>query len=428
MVMPPGVAKARPLHSFYGDAPYPQFVSQSASPFRLRLLGIAHYNLSVRTQTTLLLLTALSVTVSIVSADATTHTVPIDPKVKPLLKKAASEYKLKQYDLAIRTYSDALQMKPETTTASAIHSWRAYAYFDKGDWDKATNDATESIRLNPHYFNGYLARGIIYRRSGNLDQAIRCYNTSIRLNPNFARTYYDRAMAYGLKGDYDAAIRDYTEAIRRGDPIMEADFHNNRAVAYYAVGNIDKAIADYDKAIRLAPNDFRTYCGRAWTFEDMGELDKASADYDRVTRANATNTNGYVFRGTANFAKGNYHAAASDFEKAVALSPRDYDALCDLAWFQATCPEDSLRNGKAALEKARRACELTQWQHSDPVDTLAAAYADIGNFDDAIKYETRVINMKGVHAFVRKKMQERLELYRQHKPYRKESKFKAQQQ
>lgn len=319
-------------------------------------------------------------------------------------------------------------MKPETTTASAIHSWRAHAYFDKGDWDDAINDATESIRLNPRYFGGCLARGIIYRRSGNLDQAISYYSAAIRLNPNFARTYYDRAIAYGLRGDYNAAIRDNTEAIRRRDPIMQADFYYNRAVSYHAIGRTDKAIADYNEAIRLAPNELKTYCGRASILEDMGELDKASADYDRATRYNATDTNGYVFRGTAHFAKGNYRAAASDFEKAAGLSPRDYDALCSLAWFQATCPEDSLRNGKEALEKARRACELTRWQHYDPIDTLAAAYADIGNFDEAVKYETQAINMKGVYAFTRKKMQERLELYRQHKPYRKESKFKARQQ
>jgi tetratricopeptide (TPR) repeat protein len=381
-----------------------------------------------RTQTKLLILTALSMTVTAITANAITHTVPVDPKVAALVKQAASAYKLNQYDLAIRTFSKALQMKPETTTASAIHSWRADAYFDKGDWDSAINDATESIRLNPRYFGGYLARGIIYRRSGNLDQAISYYDAAIRLNPNFARTYYNRAIAYGLKGDYNAAIRDNTEAIRRRDPIMQADFYYNRAVYYHAIGKPDKAIADYNEAIRLAPNYLKNYCGRACLFEDTGELDKASADYDRATRYNATDTKGYVFRGTAHFAKGNYRAAASDFEKAARLSPRDYDALCNLAWFQASCPEDSLRNGQMALEKARRACELSRWQHYDPIDSLAAAYADIGNFDDAVKYETQAINMKGVHAFTRKKMQERLELYRQHKPYRKESKFIARRQ
>ena len=217
---------------------------------------------------------------------------------------------------------------------------------------------------------------------------------AVRLNPNFARTYYDRAIAYSLKGDHNAAIRDNTEAIRRQDPTMEADFYFNRAVSYHAIGSTDKAMADFNEAIRLAPKDLRTYCGRASTFEDMGELNKASADYDQATRYNATEASDYVIRGTAHFSKGNYRAAASDFEKATRLSPRDYDALLSLAWFQATCPEDSLRNATEALEKAKRACELSRWQHSDALDALAAAYAEIGKFDDAVKYQTQAINMK----------------------------------
>jgi tetratricopeptide (TPR) repeat protein len=184
-------------------------------------------------------------------------------------------------------------------------------------------------------------------------------------------------------------------------------------------------MADYDEAIRRAPKELNNYCGRASAFEDIGELDKASADYDQVTRLDPRDASSYVFRGKAHFAKGNYRAAAFDFEKAAQLSPRDFDALDSLAWFQATCPEDSLRNGNEALKKSRQACELSGWQCSDVVDTLAAAYGEIGDFDNAIKYETQAINMKGVYALRRKKMQERLDLYRQHKPYRKESKLKA---
>ena len=314
-------------------------------------------------------------------------------------------------------------MKPETKTASAIHSWRAYAYFRKGDLDKAMTDANESIRLNPAYFDGYLERGIIYRRTGSLDQAISEYDTAIRLNPNFSHTYFDRAIGYANKGDYEKAIRDDTEAIRRQHP-LEADYYFDRAIDYQAIGSLDRAIADYNEAIRLAPKDLRTYCGRASAFEDMGQLDKAKADYNQAIRFIPTDAPGYLMRGNAHFASGNYRAAASDFEKATRLSPRDYDALLRLAWLQATCPEDSLRNGTEALEKSKRACELSRWESADAVDTLAAAYAEIGDFDAAVKYQTQALNMKGVHAFNRKRMQERLELYRQHKPYRRESKLK----
>jgi tetratricopeptide (TPR) repeat protein len=312
-------------------------------------------------------------------------------------------------------------MKPNTTTAAAIHGWRSHTYFDKGEWDKALNDANESIRLNPHYYGGYLERGIISRRSGNLDQAMSYYSAVIRLNPNFAWGYYDRAIVYGLKGDYDAAIRDSTQAIRlQGQP----DFYYNRAVYYQMLGSLDKAMADYNEALRLAPKDLGSYCGRASAFEDMGQLDKASTDYDQVIRLNAADTPGYRTRGIAYFAKGNYRAAASDFEKAARLNPSDYDAASSHAWFQATCPEDSLRNGKQALDTSLRVCERSHWQASDTVDTLAAAYAELGDFDKAVKYQTQALQMKGVYALRRKRMEERLELYRQHKPYREDSKLR----
>jgi tetratricopeptide (TPR) repeat protein len=353
---------------------------------------------------------------------ASRHVVAIDPKVAGLVKQAGSELKLDQYDAAIRNLTAALNMKPERNTAAAIYSWRADAYIHKAEFNKAMADANESIRLNMRYFAGYLERGIVYRRTGSLDKAISDYDTTIRLNSNFARAYYDRAIAYALKGDYEQSVRDSTESI--GLNPNDPDFYNNRGVSYQAIGNLDKAIADYNKAIHLAPKELNNYCGRASAFEDIGQLDKASADYDQVTRLNPRDAHGYRFRGYAHFAKGNYKAAALDFQRATRFSRSDYDALLSLAWFQATCPEDSLRNGKEALEKSLRACELSRWQSSGAVDTLAAAYAETGDFDRAVKYEIQAINMKGVYAIRRKKMQERLELYRQHKPYRKESKFK----
>ena len=348
--------------------------------------------------------------------------VAVDQKVAGLVKQAASELKLDQYDAAIRHLTAALQMKPEKT-AAAICSWRADAYIQKGEFSKAMADANESIRLNPKYYGGYLERAIIYRRTGSLHKAIGDYDTVIRLNSNFARAYYSRAIAYRLKGNYKQAIRDGDEAIRLNS--SDPDFYYNRGADYQAIGNFNEAIQDYNEAIRRAPTRFKNYCGRADVFENKGQLDKASADYDQVLRMNPGDANGYIFRGYAHFAKGNYKAAALDFEHAVQLSPRDYDALDRLAAFEATCPQDSLRDGKGALEKSLRACELTSWESSNFIDTLAAAYAEVGEFDRAVKYQTQAISRSGTAGPERRKMEERLELYRQHKPYRKESKFKS---
>ena len=168
-----------------------------------------------RVGTTLMILGVISGSTSWAAVSgASRRTVAIDPKVAGLVKQAGSELKLDQYDAAIRHLSAALQMKPETTTAAAIHSWRADAYIQKGDLSNAMSDASESIRLNPRYYGGYLERGIVYRRTGDPAKAVADYDAVIGLNPNFARAYYDRAIAYGLKGNHKQAIRDNTAVIR----------------------------------------------------------------------------------------------------------------------------------------------------------------------------------------------------------------------
>ena len=62
-----------------------------------------------------------------------------------------------------------------------------------------------------------------------------------------------------------------------------------------------------------------------------------------------------------------------------------------LARMLATCYEDRYRNGKAALDEATRACELTHLEDPDCLDTLATAYAELGDFAAAMKWQTQAI-------------------------------------
>jgi len=375
------------------------------------------------------LIALASLILSAIGAAASEPTVPlggqgnsIEPKVASVMKQAGSALNGKEYDLAISRLTAALRMKPNANTASAIYAWRADAYIHKGELSKAMDDANEAIRLNPHSYDAYLQRGIVYRRTGNLDKAISDFDTVIRLNPSSSLGYQGRAVVYNYKGDYQRSIRESTEAIRRNP--RDARLYVNRAFDYESIGNFDKAIADYTKAIGLATADIAAYSRRAYLYAQFGNLNQASADYDRAIRCIPRDAYGYMFRAKAYFAKGNYKGAASDFAKTAQLSSNDDKVLDSLARFKATCPDSSFRNGKEALEVATKACELTKWKDPSYLDSLAAAYAETGDFDQAIKYQGQALNIKSVHPFWRQEMQERLELYRRHQPYREESKFR----
>ena len=92
-----------------------------------------------------------------------------------------------------------------------------------------------------------------------------------------------------------------------------------------------------------------------------------------------------------------------------------------LAWLWATCPEESFRDGKRAVDLATRGCKLAEWKDAHMLDTLAAAYAEVGDFDKAVEWQAKA-NRLFVNADDRKKGEDRLYLYQHRKPYREEDK------
>jgi tetratricopeptide (TPR) repeat protein len=333
----------------------------------------------------------------------------------PISQWAIGIHRDRPYNKAISSFTAALQANPDRNIAFFIYSLRAGAYLGTGQLEKALVDSSASIQLNPKYAPAYYYRGIVYSRTDKRDKAISDYTAAIELNPGYTDAYLNRGVEYSNERKYKLALRDATMAI--GLNPKYADAYHNRGIYYSEIGEFDKAIADFSQAIRFNPRSM-TFHGRAVAYKDAEKFEKAITDYDRVIRITPKDTNDYAVRGSADLKKGNYKAALSDFEKAVQLSPNNASALSGLAWFRATCPDASLRNGKEAIRMSMRACELMGWKEPGAISTLAAAYAEAGDFNQAVKYQLQASNMASEYGPVLKEERERLALYREHKPWR----------
>lgn len=204
--------------------------------------------------------------------------------------------------------------------------------------------------------------------------------------------------------------------------IVQAEDLTDCIAAQRAKGNgeADKAIALYSSCIEggdlTARNHAIALNNRGNLFLDRSEYDRALADFNEALQLRPGYAKPLSNRGTVYQRLGQYRDAARDYIRAIEIDADHLNAYNNLAWLRATCPDQALRNGEEAVALALRVNEALDWQDSSSLDTLAAAYAEIGDFDSAIKYQQDAMAL--ADKTQRLVQQIRLEMYKKGRPYR----------
>ena len=162
-----------------------------------------------------------------------------------------------------------------------IFNDRGVAYRLKGDIDRAIQDYSQAVKLNPKSAATYNNRGVAYDRKGEYDRAITDFDQAIRLKP-LHEAYFNRGNAHLGRSQYDRAIDDYNQAL-----MLKADFApalDNRCWARAVVGILKQALADCNEVLRMMPNKAETLDSRAFVFLKMTHFDAAVSDYDAALR------------------------------------------------------------------------------------------------------------------------------------------------
>lgn len=261
---------------------------------------------------------------------------------------------------------------------------------------------------------GLATRGNAAFERGDFDQAIADYTKAIERDPQYALAYCNRGMARVRKGDFTQAVADCTQAVRL-DPTL-ADAYRTRGHAHRLMNNLPQAVADCTEAIRINPKDAEAFYCRGETYRQQGLTALALVDCTRAIHLDPHLGDAYTSRGATYYDRREYVEAVRDINKAIQVNPNDAWAYNLFAWLQATCPNVFFRNGREAVEKATKACELSAWKEPLYLATLAAAHAECGEFEEAVRWQQKAANLAAPDQ--RQGFAQTIHAYRNHQPIR----------
>jgi tetratricopeptide (TPR) repeat protein len=259
------------------------------------------------------------------------------------------------------------------------------------------------------------------------------------------------AITLAASASYAAHVHDL--GIPAGWTAAEYDRHGNELLNKH---DYEDARRYFDAAIRTDPYLWTAYYNRATTFCRQNKWAAALSDLNATIRLKPSFFTASRVRAAVNSKLGNYQASLADLDNLMRLtikvsnSLEQADVLNGRAWLRATCPEGSVRNGRLAVADAKKACDIDGWLLDSYIDTLAAAYAEAGDFSSAVRYQEQAIALcralpqqasktiaklkysKELYKRINDELADevhkslsgfthRLELYKQHQPYRETS-------
>jgi Flp pilus assembly protein TadD len=182
----------------------------------------------------------------------------------------------------------------------------------------------------------------------------------------------------------------------------------------------EEAAEHFKEALRIWPDDVQIQCNLALTWLNRGNLDHAVEICQSALKMQPHEPKAHYLLATALMRQGKLSEAITEYKAVLAVVPDQVYAMNDLAWLLATAPEAGLRNGREAVKLAQDACQISDYQTALYVGTLAAAYAEAGQFDDALVAVQKACDLaeKTGQTDLLKRNRQLMELYRAHQPVR----------
>ena len=270
------------------------------------------------------------------------------------------------------------EQKPERNYRLAL------SLIEAGRLAEAESHLKESLEAKPDNADFLLGSAALLQAQGQTNRAGEVFKQIVSEHPELGAGQRSYADYLALQGRLAESAPHYAAARK----ILPADARLCRAYgkALLAQGKNKAAIEELQQAAKLAPADV------SLIYELAGVLSL----------------------------EGRNREALEYYNRAVEAEPKSVAVLNDLAWMLATTPDDKIRDGSRAVKLAERACQLTEWKTALLMGTLAAAYAEAGQFTNAVAMAEKARDTARAEQqeTVARRNEELLSLYRSGKPFR----------
>jgi len=323
-----------------------------------------------------------------------------------------------------------------------------------------TPDGEDSVE-NP---SSYVMMGNAYEEEGRLDLAIESHRRALELDPGHLLARYNLGTVLAQSNRFSEAIVELRRALSTPPQLKYgetretiASAHNNLANALVETGELAEAVEHFRVAVRLYPREARAtpLLNLARTLSTLGRHGEAADALRQLLEVTPGNSGARCWLGQTLFAAGRYSEALTPLRQCVQLQPDNATAVdClssaliyfgrfeevsallhralslddswlvnRLAFLLATCPDNDLRDGAAALEYARQACPDVASCGPAYLDATAAALAETGRFDAAVRLARQALERARQSPAPADRqliegIEKRLALYESGRPYR----------
>ena len=231
------------------------------------------------------------------------------------------------------------------------------ALLQAGREDEATFQFQRALQINPRSAEAHYNLGTMLLHAGRADEAMARFRQALEINPRYADAHNNLGYVLLLTGRVQDAMAEFQQALQIHPD--DADIHNNLGSALLMTDRLEEARVQFQQTLQIHPNDAGAQFNLGYVLLRMGRPDEAMVHYQR----------------------------------ALQINPSSVKILDGVAWVLATASPAAVRDGRQAVELAERAIQLAGGEDPILLRTLAAAYAEDGRFDDAVRSAQKALTL-----------------------------------